>query len=191
MKTLTIIYLAATAAAFAYVGGRLLLQAARPCGRNAGADHRGHWAGPDRVDGGDGMKAAYTRIKKPRRVTDDPVIYVCSPYAADPERNARRAENFCRYVWKMGGIPLAPHLPFPRFMNENRHKEREAGLRMARKLLGMCDEMWVFGDEISEGMVGEIIEASARCIPIYHYDGPITLTITRDGKDPNRWSWHI
>ena len=46
-------------------------------------------------------------------------------------------------------------------------------------------------DEISEGMVGEIIEASARCIPIYHYDGPITLTITRDGKDPNRWSWHI
>lgn len=46
------------------------------------------------------MKAAYTRIKKPRRVTDDPVIYVCSPYAADPERNARRAENFCRYVWK-------------------------------------------------------------------------------------------
>jgi len=111
------------------------------------------------------------------------VIYVCSPYAADPERNARRAENFCRYVWKMGGIPLAPHLLFPRFMNENRHKEREAGLRMARKLLGMCDEMWVFGDEI--------IEASARCIPIYHYDGPITLTITRDGKDPNRWSWHI
>lgn len=88
------------------------------------------------------MKAAYTRIKKPRRVTDDPVIYVCSPYAADPERNARRAENFCRYVWKMGGIPLAPHLLFPRFMNENRHKEREAGLRMARKLLGMCDEMW-------------------------------------------------
>lgn len=88
------------------------------------------------MDGGDGMKVAYTRIKKPRRVTDDPVIYVCSPYAADPERNARRAENFCRYVWK-------------------------------------------------------IVEASARCIPIYHYDGPITLTITRDGKDPNRWSWHI
>lgn len=117
------------------------------------------------------MKAAYTRIKKPRRVTDDPVIYVCSPYAADPERNARRAENFCRYVWEMGGIPLAPHLLFPRFMNENRNKEREAGLRMARKLLGMCDEMWVFGDEISEGMVGEIVEASSRSIPIYHYNG--------------------
>ena len=75
------------------------------------------------------MKVAYTRIKKPRRVTDDPVIYVCSPYAADPERNARRAENFCRYVWKMGGIPLAPHQLFTRYMNENRNKERAAGLR--------------------------------------------------------------
>ena len=55
----------------------------------------------------------------------------------------------------------------------------------------MCDERWVFGDEISEGMVGEIVEASARSSPVYHFTGPITLTIARDGKDPNRWSWHI
>ena len=43
-------------------------------------------------------------------------------------------------------------------------------------------------DEIE---VGEIVEASSRSIPIYHFNGPITLTIARDGKDPNRWSWHI
>lgn len=36
MKTLTIIYLAATAAVFAYVGGRLLLQAARPAAGTLG-----------------------------------------------------------------------------------------------------------------------------------------------------------
>lgn len=191
MKTLTIIYLATTAAAFAYVGGVCFFKRRAPAAGTLGLIIAAIGLILIAWTGGDGMKAAYTRIKKPRRVTDDPVIYVCSPYAADPERNARRAENFCRYVWKMGGIPLAPHLLFPRFMNENRNKEREAGLRMARKLLGMCDEMWVFGDEISEGMVGEIVEASARCIPIYHYNGPITLTIARDGKDPNRWSWHI
>ena len=101
MKTLTIIYLAATAAVFAYVGRRLLLQKRRaPAARTLGADHRGHWAGPDRVDRGDGMAA--TPDQKAAPLTDDPVIYVCSPYAADPERNARRAENFCRYVLENG-----------------------------------------------------------------------------------------
>ena len=137
------------------------------------------------------MKEAYTRVEKPHRVTDDPMIYVCSPYASDPEHNAKCAEDYCRHVWEMGGVPLAPHLLFPRFMNESKLSEREAGLRMARKLLGMCDEMWVFGDEITEGMVDEIVEAVLRSIPIYHYPGGLTLTITRDGKDPNRRSWHI
>ena len=70
------------------------------------------------------MKVAYARIKKPRRVAGDPVIYVCSPYAADPERNARRAENFCRYVWKMGGIPL--HVNAAQVINDKKVSDHHA-----------------------------------------------------------------
>ena len=109
------------------------------------------------------MKGAYTRIKKPRRVTDDPVIYVCSPYAKQTPNATPAAQRTSAATSGKWAASRWPRTCCSRaFMNENRHKEREAGLRMAPKLLAMCDEMWVFGDEISEGMVGEIIEASAR-----------------------------
>lgn len=78
-------------------------------------------------------------LPKPGSLRGDPVIYVCSPYAGDPEGNSKRAVEYCRTVWECGGIPLAPHLLFPRFMDDDNPDEREAGLRMARKLLTMCD----------------------------------------------------
>lgn len=123
------------------------------------------------------MEATFLTIKMPRRVKGDPVIYVCSPYAGDREANAKRAERYCRFVWEQGGIPLAPHLLFPRFLCEDTPAERQAGLKMARKLLTMCDEVWVFGDRISQGMAAEIAEAAGRFIPIYHMDDALTLTI--------------
>lgn len=70
-----------------------------------------------------------------------------------------------------------PHLLFPRFLCEDTPAERQAGLKMARKLLTMCDEMWVFGDRISQGMAAEIAEAAGRFIPIYHMSDALTLTI--------------
>ena len=105
-----------------------------------------------------------------RRVTGNPVIYVCSPFAGDMKVNAAKAEIYCRYVWNQGGIPLAPHLLFPRFMDDTDQEERTAGLEMARKLLALCAEVWVFGDRISTGMAAEIAEASAKGIPIYKVD---------------------
>lgn len=123
------------------------------------------------------MEPIFLTIKTPRRVKNDPVIYICSPYAGDREANAKRAERYSRFVWEQGGIPLAPHLLFPRFMDESNPNERQAGLRMARKLLTMCDEMWVFGDRISQGMAAEIAEAAGRMIPIYHMNEALTLSV--------------
>ena len=123
------------------------------------------------------MKSAMLTIKVPRRVKGDPVIYICSPFAGDRAANSKRAERYCRFTWEQGGIPLAPHLLFPRFLDEDTPAERAAGLDMARKLLTMCDEMWVFGDRISQGMAAEIAEAAGRFIPIYHMDDALTLTI--------------
>ena len=70
-------------------------------------------------------------------------------------------------MWEHGGIPLAPHLLFPRFMDDSDPTERDAGLRMARKLLTMCSEVWVFGGRISAGMAAEIQAATDQHIPVY------------------------
>ena len=91
-----------------------------------------------------------------------PLIYVCSPYSSNPELNAKKAEDFCRFALQKGRIPLAPHLMFPRFMKDTDPNERDLAIFMDIVLMGKCDEVWVLGNEISSGMRIEIDKAKRR-----------------------------
>jgi hypothetical protein len=51
-------------------------------------------------------------------------------------------------------------------MDDEDKGEREMGLRFALILLAKCDELWVFGERVSEGMSREILEAKRKGIPI-------------------------
>ena len=55
---------------------------------------------------------------------------------------------------------MAPHLLFPQFMDEA--TERWLGLKMGIVLLSKCEQVWVFGDVISEGMAAEIAKAKKQ-----------------------------
>ena len=57
----------------------------------------------------------------------------------------------------------APHLWLPQFLSEE--TERELAISMDLLLLERCDELWVCGDEISEGMAREIARAEQVGIP--------------------------
>ena len=83
-----------------------------------------------------------------------PLVYIFSPYSGDVERNACQARAYSRFAVAKHSIPIAPHLLYPQFMDED--TERELALFMGIVLLGKCDEMWVFGGTISEGMTAEI-----------------------------------
>ncbi len=54
-------------------------------------------------------------------------------------------------------IPIAPHLLCPQYLNEE--TERWLGLKMGIVFMGKCEEIWVFGDVVSEGMAAEIEKA--------------------------------
>ena len=86
-----------------------------------------------------------------------PLVYICSPYAGDIERNTCRARAFSRFAVEKKYIPIAPHLLCPQYLNEE--TERWLGLKMGIVFLGKCEEVWVFGDVISEGMAAEIEKA--------------------------------
>lgn len=98
------------------------------------------------------------------QLRDSPIIYVCSPYSGDKKKNVKKAKQYCRYVMRHGGIPLAPHLYFPRFISEE--IEREIALCMDMRLLQLCQELWVFGIKISSGMRREICCAEELGIPV-------------------------
>jgi hypothetical protein len=99
-----------------------------------------------------------------------PLVYVASPYAGDVESNITRAREYCRFAIARGCIPLAPHLHYPQFMDDGDIAERELGLSFALILLCKCDELWVFGDRVSRGMVKEIEKAEKRDIPIRRFN---------------------
>ena len=91
-----------------------------------------------------------------------PIIYVCSPYAGDVENNIAAARRYCRFAVESGFIPIAPHLLFPQFLDDDNPKERELGLFFGNALLSKCAELWVFGEKITSGMSIEIEKAKRK-----------------------------
>lgn len=63
----------------------------------------------------------------------DSLVYVCSPYnTGNIEFNVNVAQKLCRYVFDCGYIPVATHLYFPQFMNDEIPKERETAIKICK-----------------------------------------------------------
>ena len=59
-------------------------------------------------------------------------------------------------------MPLAPHLYFSQFMDDDDPQDREDGIRYGLKWLEGCEEIWVVERRITEGMKREIAVARKR-----------------------------
>lgn len=85
------------------------------------------------------------------------IIYICSPVTGDIENNIKKAEGYSRIVYNRGYLPLCVHIYLERATGlSEANGNREELLELGRDYLKICDEIWVFGDRISEGMKGEI-----------------------------------
>lgn len=98
-----------------------------------------------------------------------PLVYICSPYRGNIEQNEENARAYCRMAAERGYIPIAPHLLFPQFLDDDRQEERELGMFMGFVLLTKCKELWAFGEYISGGMAQEMCKAEARGIPVRRF----------------------
>lgn len=90
------------------------------------------------------------------------MVYICSPFSGDVAGNIANARKYSRFVVEQGYIPIAPHLLFPQFLNDNDLMEREMGLHFGNVLMSHCSEVWVFGEHISSGMNAEISRAKRK-----------------------------
>ena len=105
--------------------------------------------------------AAMTAVEKEEKALRAfrPIVYICSPYAGEIEKNVAAARKYSRFAVDSGFIPIAPHLLFPQFLNDGDPKERQLGLFFGNALMSKRSEVWVFGDRISSGMDTEIRRA--------------------------------
>ena len=118
-------------------------------------------------------KAAATAPKK---------IFVCSPYRPTSKTeecrkdelmaNINRAKTACRILTTLGFLPLAPHLYFTQFLKDEDAQERNTGMKLGMRWLEDADELWVFGNTISEGMAAEIEKAHELNKPVRNLPEP-------------------
>ena len=91
-----------------------------------------------------------------------PMVYVCSQYRADTAEELHQhievAKWACRDIAMAGAIPIAPHLYFPRFMDDRMPMERYYGMGAGKRLMEQCNTFYVVtvNGVISEGMIQEL-----------------------------------
>ena len=105
-------------------------------------------------------------------------VFICSPFrplgntreerAKELDRNTELALDACTYAVEKGCMPYAPHMYFPRFLTDEDPEERKAGIELGLRWLKECDEVWVIGNRITEGMKAEIGKAHELHMPIRH-----------------------
>ncbi len=108
------------------------------------------------------------RMQSVQKYRNCPKIYVASPYAGHTASNRAAAIRYCQYVITQGKMPIASHLMYPQILNDGDPQERELGLLFGLSLLSLCDEVWVFGTDVTSGMRREIEEAKRLGKPVRH-----------------------
>ena len=105
--------------------------------------------------------AALSAIEKEERALRAfrPIVYICSPYSGDVDANTAAARRYSRFAVEQGYIPIAPHLLFPQFLDDDSYRERQLGLFFGNAIMSKCSEVWVFGNTITSGMEEEIERA--------------------------------
>lgn len=98
---------------------------------------------------------------------DRSVVYICSPFSGDRTANTENAKRYSRFAVDAGAIPFAPHLLLPLYMKED--TERGQALYMDLVFLRRCDELWVFGQNITSGMQAEIDQARKLGMKIRYF----------------------
>lgn len=77
--------------------------------------------------------------------------YVCAPM--------KNTAQYCKTLYELGYVPIAPNLMFAKFLSDAVPEQREARRAMSMKLLRRCRVLVVCSDEVSEEMESEILLA--------------------------------
>lgn len=82
-------------------------------------------------------------------------VYICAPLGGNVHENLERVKRYAKYALMCGTAPVVPHF-YALCLDDSDPKQREIGMRAGKNLLWFCDELWIFGDAVTEGMWEEI-----------------------------------
>lgn len=98
------------------------------------------------------------------------LVFICSPYRGDVEKNIERVKRYCKRASVDRKVPIAPHLYFTQFLNDESWGDRYDGMYMGQTLMEYCKQIWIFADELTEEMVEEIKRAKELKLEFHFYN---------------------
>ena len=121
-------------------------------------------------------------------------IFYLQPLSGQSRGKQKECSELRRITAMSGDVPIVPHLYFPSFLDDNIPNERMTGIAMGLELMDMCDEVYVFGFDITEGMKFELDHAKETRKPVRLYDtdfNPVNVkTIPVDERADARYKGH-
>lgn len=98
------------------------------------------------------------------------IAYIAHPISGDVEGNIRKILEIIKEInlEEPETIPFCPYLPDVMAMDDNMPAERERGLKNTMELIWRVDvdELRLYGDKVSSGMIEEVMRAFDYVIPV-------------------------
>lgn len=116
------------------------------------------------------------------RRTQMRLVYIAHPLRGDWARNIAAAKAYSAHALLLGYGPMAPYIVVDGVLDDSVEEQRRAGLAFDLAVIARCDEVWLCGPRISEGMRIEEAEAVRLGIPVrrMHFDGPDLSEVRRE-----------
>ncbi len=112
------------------------------------------------------------------------IVYIAHPIGGDVKRNIWEITQIIRQInlTRSDVVPFAPYMGDVLALVDSIPKERERGLQNCMEVLkrGFVDELWIYGEKISDGMLDEIEMAINLNIPVVLMD-PRTCCVLEPG----------
>lgn len=108
--------------------------------------------------------------KMAKRTGKRPVktVFVAHPISGDVKGNMKKVLKLCAEIHTRNIIPIVPYLISLQYLNDEVVEDRELGMAANHECFyrGYVDELWLFGNRISKGMIEEIKLAREMGIPV-------------------------
>jgi hypothetical protein len=102
------------------------------------------------------------------------IVYIAHPISGDIKGNLEKIRLIVRHInlSNLDVVPFAPYWLDCHALDDTVLQERERGIRNDEEFFirGVIDELWLYGDRISNGMRHEITKALNCAIPVIAAD---------------------
>jgi len=108
-------------------------------------------------------------------------VYICAPLGGNIRANIENAKDYTRYALQCDAAPVTPHL-YALCLDDPTHAEQELIMNAGMSLLWFCDELWVFGEDMTDSMRTAISFCQTMRLPIRRIESYQVYQYLKKGK---------